>query len=870
MKKSALTTQTKDPNSAVLIVDKIGAVGEKLAEEFSKDFFVVLLSGRVPEKLNSRASFIFFKNKIPKVPKNKYAKIFLIDDGKEITKDTAFSFIKEAKAIDADFYFLGSVRNFDIKHTDELVKIYNKAKVLVFGDLFDKKFLFDHDSSITKFILEAGNKKKIKVPGEGLSLSYPINFEDTIKLILKAVYLKIPEQIILLFYKSAITDLSLAHLFQKIDPDIKVDFEKQIKSQDFFIPNGAEFAISKYDLKKRIEELDLSEPKKILIKNKKVKYNNKFFKIFGTLLLLIFFLFTLPFLVTQIYLSLGEKQLENSINLSQDYDYEKALKKASNANSFLSFSESADLIYLKQLNLISKGYLNIDTRNQIQNSLSLSNTLINIYESAVLYEQIYNKKSLKTDDDFNKVLLMLNKSFIDFEKLNIDRTFNDLKNINSSIEFLSKISNVLDEILGFEKEKTYLVLFQDSNEIRPGGGKIDSVAKIKIDDGAISGFEILSVNDLDKNLKVHVEPPFPVRRYLKSKDYYLKDSNFDADFLKGASATSAIYKLETGNDVDGIIGVDLFFLEYLLEKTGPVYIKEIDKNISAENINQIASEYKETNDETFIELLLINMNLKLNKKNKISPFTILEIIEKAAKEKHLLFAFKDQEIQNIFTKNNLSGSLEENRILSEKIINDTFGIFEANLGISKINYFISRSVIKNNIIESNGEVNSEVVIVFKNSSQKGSIFAKTYKNYVQIILPNGVNLSQVSVDGKKQNLTPAISDYKVYENPDFINPEELEIDQVSEEGINRIGLLISVEPDSIQTMKLNYTLPFKVSTQTNSSTKYSLLIFKQPGIRSYPFNLIFEESNDFQVLPQNVFSYEIKKDEIIESTIIKK
>ena len=876
MKRTAHKAFTKEPNSAVLIIDKIGVIGEKLAEEFSKDFYVVLVSGRNLPRHIDKVSFIKFKGKIPKAPKNRYSKIFVIDDGKSITKESSFSFITEAKSIGADFYFLGSVRNFDIKHTDELVKTYDKSKVLVFGDLFDKDFLFDHDASITKFILGASNKKKIKVPGEGLSFSYPIAFEDTIKLILRASYIKIPQKIILLFYKDPITDLSLAHLFQKIDPEIKVDFINEYRDQNFFIPEGSEYAISKYNIKEKIEKLDLESPKKIIgVKKKKKEKKIGVFKSFVFFLMIIIFLIILPALITYSYYFLGENQLKRAASEIQKNDFESALKNTNNAISFFSISKNTSTIVLKQLSLIERENDSIGMITRIEEGITVSNYAKDFLEGAITLESVYEGDSLSPKEDFSKGLELLGNSYSEIQKLNL--TTNELstkyKSISDQIylsEIFSEVSEVLPEVLGFDSEKKYLILFQDSNELRPGGGKITSVGKMTVKSSRITEFEILDVNELDNKLSVHVEPPFPIRRYLPSENYYLKDSNFNPDFVESGITSSAIYSLETEEELDGVIGVDLYFLKYLLKNIDPVYLKDYGKNITSDNIFQVSAESSDETDSSFTTKLLKQLSLDMNKGKSISPVILAKIIGKSILEKHIMFAFKDPDVQNVFIANNSSGALVDNRSNPENTINDFIGLSEANLGLNKINFFVSRSISRKNIIEKDGSMSSEIVIAFKNSSQRGSSFARSYKNYIQLILPEKVKLEEVSVGGKKQELIPAISDYKVYENNRFVKPEELEIDQTSKEGKSMFGFLISVSPDSVETIKLNYNLPFKVSTDSKSTTNYSLLIYKQPGIDSFPFSLVFDAVDSFLVLPENSYSLEVKKDEKIDAVISKK
>src|SRR5690606_27149220 len=110
------------------------------------------------------------------------------------------------------------------------------------------------------------------------------------------------------------------------------------------------------------------------------------------------------------------------------------------------------------------------------------------------------------------------------------------------IELLSNSSEVAPGILGFDREKTYLVLFQDNLELRPGGGAIEGAAELGIKNGKITRFEEVDVASLDSVLKIHVEPSYALRRFVPVEHLYLRDSNFDPDFVSSAISSAAIYK----------------------------------------------------------------------------------------------------------------------------------------------------------------------------------------------------------------------------------------------------------------------------------------------------------------------------------------
>src|SRR3989344_5241553 len=111
-------------------------------------------------------------------------------------------------------------------------------------------------------------------------------------------------------------------------------------------------------------------------------------------------------------------------------------------------------------------------------------------------------------------------------------------------------------------------------ELRPGGGFIGSYGLLTFSKGKITDFSIHDVYDADGQLKGHIEPPFPIRRYLPQIHWYMRDSNWDVDFAKAASTSAYFLNAETGKTVDGVIGVDLSFVKNLLSVTGPITVSD--------------------------------------------------------------------------------------------------------------------------------------------------------------------------------------------------------------------------------------------------------------------------------------------------------
>lgn len=881
MSNPALITSEPSNLPLFLIVDKIGVAGEALAKEFSKDYLVVFASSNKPSEGNKNIIHIPFKRKIPEVPDNNYSKIFILDDGESITRRSIFSFISKAREANSSLYFIGSIRNIDIGHADEVAKSYSNSKVLIFGDLFDKKIFFDKDSSISRFILQSRKNLRIEVPGNGLSLNFPISFGDTIKLIVKASHVDISQKIILLFYPHPITDISLANTFKKINPDIKIDFVKEKKEKKIYIPNGGQHAIVKYGLEEKIRELGLEdvENRDIKVATKDDRERRSFIKPIVLFLALFIFLMFLPFMTMTFYSFLGERQINDAKAVADKGDFPQALKKANNSKTFFETAEKTSKIVTSQLRIIHKEeYANsFIKKNEAGKTMSIAG--IYILEGSELVRQIYQEESKDPKNDFSKALNLFKSGVALIQKTRAEGNLSkelkkSLESIEPFIDLFSNSSDVLIDVLGFEKEKSYLVIFQNNMEIRPGGGLIGSFGILKIKDGKLKDFSTESAYEADRQLKAHVEPPYPIRRYLPSENLYLRDSNFDPDFVNSAISASNMYSLETGEKVDGVIGVDLEFAKNILLPLGEVMVKDYNKKVNADNLYEVVGEELEKGSSAdspqkkdFIPQLAKSIELSF-KKTDFSYKLLAESIGKSIKEKHLLFAFQDTSVQNIFTANGWSSSLWDQRVNGKNLINDYLGIVEANLGENSVNYFVSRSVSKKIIIFDDGRVASKTTIGFKNNSNKENKLGGNYKNYLQIVLPEGSKITSVAIDNKGVEVKGAVTDYRIYETRNFKPPLGLELEEKKQMGKSVFGFLISIGPKEVKSVTISYDLPYSVQS-SQKSIDYSLRVYKQPGIDSYPMDLSFSIPFTHRLAEgKESYSKEIKSDENLNFKIV--
>ena len=195
------------------------------------------------------------------------------------------------------------------------------------------------------------------------------------------------------------------------------------------------------------------------------------------------------------------------------------------------------------------------------------------------------------------------------------------------------------------------------------------------------------------------------------------------------------------------------------------------------------------------------------------------------------------------------------------------GLSEANLGENNANYFVNRSVSKKTVVASDGTVSSRLQIAFKNSSSKKG---EDYKNYLEIILPQNASLNSILVNNKEVTVDKAVTDYFVYESRGFTPPPGVEVNQTIEMGKSVFGLFLNIPSGQVETIALDYNLGDNIKSPQNGYT-YSLKVYKQPGVGSYPFDLSFDLPDGYRVIQGSpTFSTDVNEDFEVSSQISQK
>src|SRR3989338_3082021 len=152
---------------------------------------------------------------------------------------------------------------------------------------------------------------------------------------------------------------------------------------------------------------------------------------------------------------------------------------------------------------------------------------------------------------------------------------------------INQLRNILPLVPAFiaqNTKKTYLVLFQNSTELRPTGGFIGSYGLLTFEKGKLLDFSVEDIYAADGQLKGFVEPPEPIKEFLGQSTWFFRDSNWDPDFTVSAERAEWFLQKTTNRNVDGTIAVNLPAVKFLLEAIGPLTLSDYNEEVSAENL----------------------------------------------------------------------------------------------------------------------------------------------------------------------------------------------------------------------------------------------------------------------------------------------
>ncbi|MCX6807809.1 MAG: DUF4012 domain-containing protein [Patescibacteria group bacterium] len=193
-----------------------------------------------------------------------------------------------------------------------------------------------------------------------------------------------------------------------------------------------------------------------------------------------------------------------------------------------------------------------------------------------LLDEIYEEISISADAISRVDPLLLPSKYSDQIRSIKDK----LPQIMTALNEAKSMSGTLLRLLGLDRPMRYLLIFQNSGEIRATGGFIGSLAILDASHGKIK-ITPADVYDYDGQLQSDILPPPGIDKV--AKKFQIRDANYWPDFPTSAQMIANLFEKAGGPTVDGVIAFTDTILGDLLAISGPIKLPEFKATFSAKD-----------------------------------------------------------------------------------------------------------------------------------------------------------------------------------------------------------------------------------------------------------------------------------------------
>ncbi len=395
-------------------------------------------------------------------------------------------------------------------------------------------------------------------------------------------------------------------------------------------------------------------------------------------------------------------------------------------------------------------------------------------------------------------------------------------------------------LLGGESPAHYLLLAQNSDELRATGGFVTGIGVVTVDKGKPLDLTIRDSYDFDKFTVDHPYAPEAMQRYMGIILWVTRDGNWSPDYPTAAQAVEDLYHLENHTEIEGVVAFDMPALQALVKAVGPLYIEEYDDQIDASNVLQKAREYwaptvpegktlREWLDEQgwaqveedwwthrkdFMGLLAEALMAKLQAGGQADQLSeLLWTVKRAIDEKHIQLYFHEPAVQELLVLAGMDGALQDSEGGDYLLALDT------NMGYNKVNLNVEKRMAYEVTVGQGDAAQASLTITYENHSPPQAEcvhrprIAQTYEgmaqdcywNYLRVYVPLGSEL--LHAEGVTETET------------------------LSEHGKTVFTTFMVVPAAESHTVRFTYRLP------AMDSGAYRLLVQKQAGTDAVPLTV---------------------------------
>lgn len=279
-------------------------------------------------------------------------------------------------------------------------------------------------------------------------------------------------------------------------------------------------------------------------------------------------------------------------------------------------------------------------------------------------------------------------------------------------------------LLGADKPQDFLLVIQNSDELRATGGFISSVIKVRMSKGDIASLEYHDSYDMDNINAAHPAAPAPLRQYMNANYWVFRDGNWSPDFPTTAKQLLNFYETNQNGTAAGVIATNLNMLAGILQTLGPIDVPGTGTQINSSNaLSIIQANYDSPQGQghtadwwahrkDFAGKLMVSALEKI-RNGRFDKTQFVHLLSDAIASKELLVYLTDPRGEAEVTSAGWDGSLSAPS-------GDSLMIVDSNVGFNKVDPNIHRTADYKVNLDSAGNGTAQLTLTYANANLKSA------------------------------------------------------------------------------------------------------------------------------------------------------
>lgn len=355
----------------------------------------------------------------------------------------------------------------------------------------------------------------------------------------------------------------------------------------------------------------------------------------------------------------------------------------------------------------------------------------------------------------------------------VDKAKDGFAVLDGAVDAAEKVAPVLPQMLGANGQtRNYLVYAMNNVEIRACGGFGGSQGLISVTDGQMSIGDFVPRIGLSEDEAVESVDEEDEALFGDHSNLYNSGNTYSPDWPRNSQRVAALWKSQYGQDVDGVVGIDPVFLQYLLGLVGNVSLPDgtvVDGTNAAKVLmHDVYWNYPvEESDGIFASVASAAFDKILGGIGDVDVTKLVGAFERGAEEGRLIAWMRNDDEQNAIKEMGIDASLPDP---DDPSADPVAGVYFNNLSFSKLDWYLNADTqIGQGVKNGDGTYSYRITVTLKNimtQEEAGKLpdyVAASARDAardderlnVSLFAPTGGSISDLTVEGTQFGLGAA-------------------------------------------------------------------------------------------------------------------